>query len=158
MLLREFIGGNPPYFCKLIFRDDAAGFGHRVTDGERMVVRVLTILADFEQAKSEITAEGFVETERSLSRRVFVNADRYWIVTLDGNTVRTQFGGMRVDWRETSGQVKDREFRDRDRALAAYYRSISDKQAEGYVEEYVRGVEIANTPSTTKKPSKRKAR
>jgi predicted DNA-binding WGR domain protein len=158
MLLREYIGGDPPYSCKLIFRDDPAGFGHRVTDGERMVERVLTKREDFEQAESEITAAGYAETERSLSRRVFVNADRYWIVALDGDTVRTQFGAIRVDWRESSGQVRDKEFRDRDRAVAAYHRAIADKQAEGFIEKYGRDVQIAEAPKFPKKPSKRKSR
>ena len=156
MLLREFIGADPPFSCKLIFRDDAAGFGHRVTDGERMVERVLTKFEDFEQAESEMTAAGFVESERSLTRRVFVNADRYWIVVLDGNTLRTQFGGIRVDWRETSGQIRDREFRGRDRAVAAYHRAIAEKLAEGFLEKYGRDVEI--TAASKKKPSKGKSR
>jgi predicted DNA-binding WGR domain protein len=158
MLLREFIGGDPPYACKLVFRDDPTGFGHRVADGERMVECVLTNRADFEQAESDLTAQGFAETERSLSRRVLVNADRYWIVVLDGNTLRTQFGGIRVDWRESSGQVKDKEFRDRDRAVAAYHRAIADKQVEDYREKYGREVGIAEISKLPQKPGKRKSR
>ena len=158
MLLREYIGGDPTYSCKLIFRDDPAGFGHRVTDGKRMMERVLTNHPDFEQAESEMTAAGFAEIERSLSRRVFVNADRYWIVALDGNILRTQFGWIRMDWRETSGQVRDKEFRDHDRAVAAYQRAIADKLAEGYLEKYGRDVLTPEILKTAQKPSKRKSR
>ncbi len=85
-----------------------------------MVERVLTDRADFEEAESELIAEGFADSERSLSRRVFVNADRYSIVALDGYTLRTQFVGIQVDWRESSGQVRDKEFRDRDRLPQGY--------------------------------------
>ena len=68
MLLRELIGGDSPYTCKLIFLDDPTGFGHRVTDGDRVVEHVLTKQAEFEQIMAEKIAEGFVETERSLTR------------------------------------------------------------------------------------------
>lgn len=103
-------------------------------------------------------AAGFAETERSLNRRVFATADRFWIVALDGDIVRTQCGGILVDWRESSGQVRDKEFRDRERAVAAYHKSIADKQAEGYCEMYARGVQIACVPKAPKKPGKRKSR
>src|SRR4051812_14490541 len=110
MLLRELVDGDPPHTCKLIFNDDPSGFGHRVMDGEKVVEHVLTQRADFEQAVADLTAQGFAETERSLTRRVFVTADKFWIVMLDGQTLRVQFGGIRVDWRESSGQTRDKLF------------------------------------------------
>ena len=158
MLLRELVGGDPPYTCKLIFLDDPTGFGHRVTDGDRVVEHVLTKGADFERAVAAKIAEGFGETERSLTRRVFVTADRFWIVALDGDTLRTQSGGIRADWRESSGQARNKEFRDRDRAVSAYHRVIADKLGEGYAEQYTRPVLIADTPKTPKKPGKKKSR
>lgn len=158
MLLRELVGGDPPYTCKLIFLDDPSGFGHRVTDGGRVTEHVLTKKADFEEAVAAKVAEGFAETERSLTRRVFVTSNRFWIVALDGDTVRTQFGRIRVDWRESSGQNRDKEFRDRDRAVAAYHKAIVDKRGEGYEEQYPRPVQIADAPKAPKKPGKRKSR
>jgi predicted DNA-binding WGR domain protein len=158
VLLRELVGGDPPYTCKLVFRDDPAGFGYRVTDGGQVTEHVLTRTEEFEQAFAAKVAEGFAETERSLTRRVFVTADRFWIVALDAHTLRTQFGGRGLNWRESSGQTRDKEFRDCDRAVAAYHRAIADKQAEGYRELYARTVVIAETPKTLKKPGKRKSR
>jgi predicted DNA-binding WGR domain protein len=158
MLLRELIGGDPPHACKLILIDDPTGFGHRVTDGDRVLVHVLTQPAEFERAMAEKMAEGFVETERSLTRRVFATAGRYWIVWLDGDTLGSQSGGIRADWRESSGQVKTKEFRDRDRAVAAYHKAIADKRAEGFRENYERAVTITEAPKGSMKPGKKKSR
>ena len=110
MLLRELVGGDPPYACKLLFRDDPAGFGHRVTDGGRVVEHVLMQMEEFEQAVAAKIAEGFTETERSLTRRVFATADRFWIVALDADTLRTQSGGVGPSWRESSGQTREKEY------------------------------------------------
>src|SRR5215213_8604745 len=112
MLLRELVGGDPPYACKLIFNDDPTGFGHRVTDGDRVIEHVFTKAAEFERAVAEKAADGFAETERSLTRRVFATADRFWIVWLDGDILGMQAGGLRADWRESSGRSKAKEFRD----------------------------------------------
>jgi predicted DNA-binding WGR domain protein len=158
MLLRELIGGDPPHTSKLILIDDPATFGHRVMDGAFVLEHVLTKLADFEQAMAELIAKGFVETESSLTRRVFTTADQFWIVMLDGDTLQTQAGGLRADWRESSGRTRSKEFRDRDRAVAAYQKAIADKRAEGFREKYVREVMLADAPKAPKKPGKRKAR
>ncbi len=158
MLLRELTGGDPPYTCKIIFRDDPAGFGHRVADGDRVVEHVLTRLADFEQAVADKLAEGFTETERSLTRRVFVTADRFWVVLLDGDALRTQAGGIRVDWQESSGQAREKRFRDRDRAVAAYHKAIEGKRAEGYREWHGRNVPVPAGPKAPRKPGGKGAR
>ena len=158
MLLREFIGGDPPHICKLAFTDEPAGFGHRVKDGERVVFRSVTKRADFEQAVAEKMEDGFVETERSLTRRVFVSTDQFWIVWLDGDTIGTQVGGLRVKWKESVGQTRVKEFRTRDRAVSAYHQAIADKLADGYREEHTRVVTILDTPKTPPKPGKKKAR
>ena len=152
------VGGDPPHTCKLVFIDDPTGFGYRVLDGDRLVEHVLTKEAEFERAVTEKMAEGFVETERSLTRRVFVTADRYWIVWVNGDAVGSQAGGIRAGWRESSEQVKVKEFRDRDRAVAAYHRTIADKCAEGYRELYGRPVMIAEAPTAPKKSGKKKSR
>ena len=88
---------------------------------------------------------------------MFVSADRFWIVALDGATVRTQFGRVQIDWRK-SGRDRGKEFRDRDRAVAAYHRAVADKLGEGYEERYARPVLIADTPAAPKKSGKRKSR
>src|SRR6188508_1678049 len=62
MLLRQFVGGDPPHTCTLVFIDDPTGFGHRVVDGGRLVEHVLTREAEFERAVAEKGSEGFVET------------------------------------------------------------------------------------------------
>ena len=158
MLVRELVGGDPPHACKLIFLDHPAGFGHRVTDGDRVVEHVLTTHAGFEAAVAAKLAAGFAETGWSLTRRVLVAADQFWIVALDGDTVRTQFGKVRVDWRPASGEARDREFRDRARAVAAYHRAVAGKLEEGYRELYARPVEFADPPPAARKPGKRKSR
>jgi predicted DNA-binding WGR domain protein len=158
MLLRELIGGDPPYACKMIFIDDPTGFGHRVTDGDRVIEHVFTKEAEFERVVAEKAADGFAEVERSLTRRVFVTPDRFWIVWLDGDILGTQAGGLRADWRESSGQSKAKEFRDRDRAVAAYQKAIADKVVEGYREMYGRVVAIADTPKGQKKSGRKKSR
>ncbi|OWK45602.1 hypothetical protein [Fimbriiglobus ruber] len=158
MLLRELTGGDPPSTCKLIFIDDPTGFGHRVTDGDNLVEHVFTKQTEFERAVAERTAEGFAETERSLTRRVFVAADRFWIVSLDGDTVRTQAGKVRTDWRESTGEARGKEFRDRDRAVAAYHKAVEGKQAEGFREVHGRAITITGAPKGPKKPGKRKSR
>jgi predicted DNA-binding WGR domain protein len=155
MLLRELTGGDPPHVCNLIFIDDPTGFGHRVMDGDRVAEHVLTRRADFDAAVAEKLAAGYAETDRSLTRRVFATADRFWIVQLDGTTLRTQAGGIRVNWRESAGQARDKEFRDRDRAVAAYHKAIEAKRAEGYRERYGRTVAIPAAPKT---PGKKGAR
>ena len=158
MLLRELVGGDPPHTCKLLFIDDPTGFGHRVTDGDRVVEHVLTKLEEFESAVAEKTAAGFAETERSLTRRVFATADRFWIVWLDGDTLGTHSGGIQPNWREASGQTKGKEYRDRARAVAAYHKAVADKLAGGYRERYERAVTIAAVPNTSRKPGKKKSR
>ncbi|HEX4608718.1 MAG TPA: hypothetical protein VH092_10990 [Urbifossiella sp.] len=158
VLVRELVGGDPPAAYKLIFLDHPTGIGHRVTDGDRVVEHVLTRHAEFEAAVAAKAAEGFAETGWSLTRRVFVVPGLFWIVALDGDTLRTQFGKIRVDWRQSSGESRDREFRDRARAVAAYHRAIAVKRAEGYHEEYPRPVVIADPPKGPRKPGKRKSR
>ncbi|MSR55075.1 MAG: WGR domain-containing protein [Gemmataceae bacterium] len=158
MLLRELEGGDPPHRCKLIVIEDPAGFGHRVMEEELLLEYVLTKLVDFEQAMAEKIAEGFEEPERSLTRRVFTTAELFWIISLDSDTLRTQAGMIRADWRETTGKSRSKEFRDRDRAVAAYHKAIADKRAEGFREKYGREVQIADAPRAAKKQGKRKSR
>ena len=158
MLVREFVGGDPPYACKMIFLDHPTGFGHRVVDGGRVVEHVLTRHAEFEAAVAAKLAEGFAETGRSLTRRVFVAEGMFWVVDLDGDTVRTRFGKVRADWRESSGEGGEREYRDRDRAVAAYHRAVVGKEAEGYREVYPRPVVFPTPPGTPRKPGRRKSR
>ncbi|QDU19053.1 hypothetical protein [Urbifossiella limnaea] len=158
MLVRELVGGDPPYACKVIFLDQPAGFGHRVTDAGRVVEHVLTRHAEFEAAVAEKLAEGFAETDRSLTRRVFVADGMFWVVALDGAAVRTRFGKVRADWREASGEGGEREYRDRDRAVAAYHRAVAAKEAEGYQELHPRPVVIPDSPMPPKRSGKRKSR
>ncbi|WP_439626144.1 hypothetical protein [Gemmata sp.] len=151
MLVRELTGGDPPLTCKVIFVDEPLRFGHRVTDGGRLVEHVLTRREDFERAVAEQAAAGFAETERSLTRRVLATADQFWIGTLDGNAVCVHSGGIRPDWNEAMGQKRSRLYRDRRRAVAAYHRAVAGKLAEGYVEQYAREVAIpdgAGEPGT----------
>jgi predicted DNA-binding WGR domain protein len=158
MLLRELVGGDPPHSCKLIFIDDPTGFGHRATHGDSVVEHVITKRAEFDNAVATKLAEGFSETERSLTRRVFTTVDKFWIVMLDGNTLRVQFGGIRVNWRESSGQTKDKLFRDRERAVAAYRKAIEGKRAEGYRENFGRKVAMPTVLTVPKKPGKKGSR
>ena len=158
MLLRELVGGDPEYAYRLIFRDDPTGFGHRVVDGDRVLEHVLTRTVDFEQAVAETIAAGFTETERSLTRRVLVTDSAFWILSLDRDTLRVQFGGLRVNWDASSGQTREKAFRHRDRAVAAYHKAIAEKLAEGYREQDARPVSIAALPNAPKTPGKKKSR
>jgi predicted DNA-binding WGR domain protein len=158
VLVRELVGGDPPYTCKVIFLDHPTGFGHRVVDGGRVVEHVLTRHAEFEAAVAAKLAEGVAETGRSLTRRVFVAGGMFWAVALDGDAVRTRFGKVRADWRESSGEGGEREYRDRDRAVAAYHRAVAAKEAEGYRELHPRPVVIPTPPKAPPKPGRRRAR
>jgi predicted DNA-binding WGR domain protein len=158
VLVRELVGGDPPYACKVVFLDQPAGFGHRVTDAGRVVEHVLTRHAEFEAAVAAKLAEGFAETARSLTRRVFVADGMFWVVALDGAAVRTRFGKVRAEWRESSGEGGDREYRDRDRAVAAYHRAVADKVGAGYRELHPRPVVIPDVPEPPRRPGKRKSR
>lgn len=158
MIVRELVGGEPPHTCKLIFLDQPAGFGHRVTDEGRVVEHVLTNHDEFEAAVVAKLAEGFAETGRSLTRRVFVADGMFWVVALDGDAVRTRFGKVRADWRESSGEARDREYRDRDRAVAAYHRAVAEREEAGYRELHPRPVVIPVAPKPTKPSGKRKSR
>ena len=89
---------------------------------------------------------------------VFTTANKFWIVMLDENTLRIQFGGIRVNWRESFGQPKDKQFRDRDRAVAAYRKAIEGKRAEGYRERYGRKVLIPAASEEPKKPGRKGSR
>lgn len=142
----------------MIFLDHPTGFGHRVVDGGRVVEHVLTRHAEFEAAVAALVAEGFAETGRSLTRRVFVADGMFWAVALDGDAVRTRFGKVRADWRESSGEGGEREYRDRDRAVAAYHRAVADKEAEGYREVHPRPVSIPAPPPAPRKSGRRRAR
>ena len=154
-MLRELEGGDPQHICKLLLIEDPDGFGHRVIEGKLLLEHVLTKMADFEQAMAEKIAEGFVETEASTTRRVFITAEQFWIISLDGDTVVTQAGAIRADWRESTGKSRSKEFRDRDRAVAAYHKAITDKRAEGFHEKYAREVQIAEAPKTRKSGRKK---
>ena len=158
MLVRELVGGDPPYTCTVTFLDQPAGFGHRVADGDRVVAHVLTRYAEFEEVVAARLAEGFAETARSLTRRVFVADGMFWVVALDGTAVRTRFGKVRADWRESSGEARDREYRDRDRAVAAYHRAVADREEAGYRELYPRAVPIPAAPPAPGQSGKRKSR
>ncbi|MBN9518766.1 hypothetical protein J0H58_09640 [bacterium] len=158
MLVRELVGGDPPYTCKLIFLDQPAGFGHRVTDGGRVVEHVLTRHAEFEAAVAAKLADGFAETGRSLTRRVLVADGMFWVVALDGDAVRTRFGKVRADWRESVGEARDREYRDRARAVAAYHRAVAEKEEAGFREFHPRPVVILDPPMPPKARGKRKSR
>jgi predicted DNA-binding WGR domain protein len=158
VLVRELVGGDPPYACKVIFLDDPTGFGHRVADGDRLVEHVLIRYAAFEEAVAAKIAEGFAETGWSLTRRVFVAGEMFWIVALNGDALQTRFGRVRVDWRESSGEGREREFRDHHRAIAAYHRAIADKEADGFRELYPRPVPLDDIPPSPPKPGRRKSR
>jgi predicted DNA-binding WGR domain protein len=158
VLVRELVGGDPPYASKVILLDQPTGFGHRVTDGGWVLESVLTNRTAFDETVTAMLAEGFTETDWSLTRRVFVTTDLFWIVALDGDTLHTQFGRIRPDWRQSSGQVREREYRTRDRAVAAYHRAVVDKIEEGYREADPRPVQIDASEAATKKTGKRKSR
>ncbi|MBA4191374.1 MAG: hypothetical protein C0467_25625 [Planctomycetaceae bacterium] len=159
MLVREFVGGDTrPFSCKVVFIDQPSGFGHRVTDGNRVVEHVLTKRSDFDQVIAQKVAEGFAESERSLTRRVFTTLDRFWIVWLDGDVLGTHLGVLSSNWNESVGQTKSKEFRDRERAVAAYHRAIVGKLADGFAERDARAVTVPVVLKVSKKPGKRKSR
>jgi predicted DNA-binding WGR domain protein len=109
---------------------------------------------DFGKAKSEaefarqvevvlrrMAADGWVETEASLSRRVLWSTARppgkFWIICLNGAWHQIQFGRIPKvlgHWTGYSGSRSENHFSTPERALAAYHRLIAKKLAEGYVE------------------------
>jgi predicted DNA-binding WGR domain protein len=86
-------------------------------------------------------ADGWAETERSLTRRVFWHTDaqpgKFWIIWLDVNAYETRSGRIPKElwrWDVNSGRLAAKAFATRERAVSAYEKLIKGKQAAGYVE------------------------
>jgi len=101
--------------------------------------------AAFEKHIRKMTKDGWSESERSRTRRVFklVNEEsrKAWIVWRSGKTVGVQFGKIPKDlflWSDKSGQTKLKDYPTREKAEAAFEKAIAGKLAEGYVELHAR--------------------
>jgi predicted DNA-binding WGR domain protein len=107
--------------------------------------------AEFDAAVAARRKKGWKETDRSLSRRVFLFGEdppaKCWIIWLKGNAMVVQFGKVSKQlylWSDDSGQTKIKEFPTREKALQEYGRMISRKHAEGYREVHPRKTEYSN--------------
>ena len=100
-------------------------------------------------AESEIRAKqeaGWVETERSRSRRCFelVNDQhrKFWIIELEGACHMIRFGRIPKNdfysYLGPTGQARTKQFPSAEKARASYEKLIQQKEAEGYVERYPR--------------------
>lgn len=89
--------------------------------------------------------DGWTETELSRTRRVFKLEDeksrKAWITWRSGNSVGVQFGKISKDlflWSDRSGSTKVKDYPTREKAEAAFEKTIAKKLAEGYVELHAR--------------------
>jgi predicted DNA-binding WGR domain protein len=100
-------------------------------------------------AESEIRRKqeaGWVETERSRSRRCFelVNDKhkKFWIIELDGACHMIRFGRIPKNdfysYLGPAGQIHTKQFPSTEKARASYEKLIRQKATEGYVERYPR--------------------
>lgn len=93
-------------------------------------------------------AAGWIETERSQSRRCFelVNdkQHKFWIIELDGDHHLVRFGRIskndRYSYVGPAGQTRIRQFPSAEKARASYEKLIGQKVKEGYVEQYPRSI------------------
>ena len=114
----------------------------------------------FDAAVAKASKAGFKETQRSLSRRAFyfgkVNQGKFWIIELDGESQRVQYGQLQAyGWNHYIGTAKEREFEDEASALLDYHKKIEKKLREGYVEFHARKTDYAQRPEGLAKPKKR---
>lgn len=123
----------------LIIEDECGGARHW-SDGN-------PASAEREFAKEIATQErqGWKESERSLSRRIFQHTHtepgKYWIVWLDDNNIFARFGKVLkgpAHWNHQRGQLKVREYSSHEEALKEYEKAIAAKLVEGYQEVYAR--------------------
>jgi predicted DNA-binding WGR domain protein len=92
---------------------------------------------DFDRLLRKQLDEGWTETEKSLSWRIFTRADYFWTIELDATSLTVQYGMIPApdnDWNEKTGHTRTRKFTTRDEALAQYRASIARKLEKGYVE------------------------
>jgi len=107
--------------------------------------------AEFNNRLATKEKEGWRETERSISRRVFrstgTSQGKFWIIWLDEHSVIVQFGKIPkayISWTTRSGQTKTKDFPNRAKALQAYERMIAGKLVEGYDEIHQRKTEYSH--------------
>jgi predicted DNA-binding WGR domain protein len=103
------------------------------------------IFAHLDTVFEKLAADDWVETEESLSYRVFVNRNtgvgKFWNILLTGNTCEIHFGkaeDKRGRLVRNSGHCTEKELPTRAEALAAYDKMIHEKLAKGYVELHPR--------------------
>jgi predicted DNA-binding WGR domain protein len=86
-------------------------------------------------------ADGWAETERSLTRRVFWHTGKkpgkFWIICLGADEYEVHFGRIPKhlhQWGTHSGRRVKRTFPTREKAASAYAKLIAEKLSKGYVE------------------------
>jgi len=112
---------------------------------------------EFDQAVDELLARGFVESERSLSRRAFVDGTesggRFWIIDLDGAVQRLHYGQyFSYAWHEALGMRKESTFADASKARRDYQRKIDARISGGYVEYFPRDTSYSRLAAETVSP------
>jgi len=96
--------------------------------------------AEFNVKVAEAIANGWTETERSLSRRVFVEAEKgkVWMIELDGDQYTVRFGkdprGRTADPGNFLRNERTTQFDSPEKARKGYHKVIDAKLREGYQE------------------------
>lgn len=98
-------------------------------------------VSDFKRQVRQRKAQGWTESERSLSRRIFLSegdgCSNYWIIWLDDNKVAIRYGKVPAKprrWCHRGEPTRVKEFQNRPEALQSYAELIATKIVEGYVE------------------------
>jgi len=122
------------------------------------------ILTYLDTVFKKLARAGWIETEESLSYRVFVHRDKppgkFWNIRLSGTRCEIYSGkaeNKRGRLLPNSGKNTDKDFPTRELALAAYHKMIGEKLRKGYVELHPRETAYsATTTQPTSTKSKRK--
>lgn len=113
-----------------------------------------------EKAVKEHAAKGYVETERSLSRRFLLHgtpdAGKFWCIQLTGEACAVCFGkhGTHPVY-ASRGQQQVKYFESAAAAREFYHKEIAKKLKGGYVELHPRETEFTQEPAAAAKPVKK---
>jgi predicted DNA-binding WGR domain protein len=113
-------------------------------------------------AFKKMEADGLIETDQSLSMRVFLNlqtgAGKFWSICVEGCQCQIHFGkagDKHGRLSAFSGTNAEKDFSTHEEALAAYHQMIAKKLAEGYVELHQRETPYSTAPVPAPKPKKK---
>lgn len=156
MLRRELVKGNSTVTLLLIDYD------YLHTDGNHIEQGVRSHEALEWEVKKKV-AEGYRETERSLSRRAFYHGSpergKFWIIDLEDEAVGVRSGKIPpYGVHAYTGTERIKDYESAGQALREYHRQIAQKLVDGFQEFHPRKTQYSQAPEDlSKKPAPSKA-